>query len=304
MRILVTGSNGVFGSAFVARLRDVRTDDTILGIDLTQPSAIPGEACDLSDIDATRAAIARLAPDLVFHCAGRVTGRNLEELVARLVVPTRVVLDVLRAEVPDAICVVPGSAAEYGTLPSGRTAFFEDDGPSPVSPYGVAKAAQTQVALAAAAAGFDARVGRVFNLIGPGIPPTFLTGRVAAQLAAIEAGEAAALIELGPLSSIRDFIDVRDACDALFAVAERGTSGRIYNICSGAGRSSRDAVEALVRCSGLDVEIIEEASGSPRTGLDVSIGDPRRIAEECGWQPTIGFETSACDAVAAARRRI
>ncbi len=303
MRILVTGSNGVFGSAFAARLRSVGAGATIHGIDLTTPVGIVGEACDLADSIATRAAIARLAPDLVFHFAGGVTGRDLDEFTARLVTPTRVLLAALAVEAPDAVFVVPSSAAEYGTLSPGCTAFVETDEPAPVSPYGIAKAAQTQATLDAAAAGFDARVGRVFNIIGPGIPPAFLTGRVAAQLAAIVADEAPPRIELGPLSSVRDFIDIRDACDGLLAIAERGVSGRVYNVCSGMGRTSREVVEALVRCSGLDVEIAEETGGSPRTGLDVSVGSPCRIADELGWQPVIDFETSACDAVAAARER-
>ena len=301
MRILVTGSNGVFGSAFAARLRDVRAGATIFGIDLTSPVGIAGEVCDLADAIATRAAIARIGPDLVVHCAGGVTGRDLDELTERLVTPTRVLFDALAAEAPDAVVVVPGSAAEYGTLAPGRTAFDETDEPAPVSPYGIAKAAQTQAVLDAAASGLDARVGRVFNIIGPGIPPAFLVGRVAAQLAAIARDHVPARIELGPLSSVRDFVDVRDACDALLAISERGAPGRIYNVCSGVGRTSRDTVEALIQCSGLDVEIAEERDGSPRTGLDVSVGDPRRITEECGWQPAIDFETSACDAVAAAR---
>ena len=300
MRFLVTGSNGLFGGGLAARLRDVRAGATVLGVDLTTPVGIPGEACDLTDAGATRAAISRLSPDVVVHCAGAVTGRDLEELTARLVTPTRVLLGVLAAEAPEAVFVVPGSAAEYGTLGAGCTAFAETDQPAPVSPYGIAKAAQTQATLDAAAAGLDARVARVFNLIGPGIPPAFLIGRVADGLAAIAAGSAPPRIELGPLSSVRDFIDFRDACDGLIAIAERGVSGRVYNVCSGIGRTSREAIEALVRCSGLDVEIAEEANGSPRTGLDVSVGDPSRIASELGWQPVIDFETSACDAVAAA----
>jgi len=301
MRILVTGSNGVFGSAIAARLCETRPEAVVLGIDRSPLVGIAGEVCDLADPAATSAAIVRLAPDFVFHCAGGVTGPDVEALFACLVTPTQVLVDVLAQDAPASVLVVPGSAAEYGSLPAGRTAFSEDDDPAPVSPYGIAKAAQTKVALDAADAGLDTRVGRVFNLIGPGIPPTFLVGRVSAQLAAIAAGTSAPRLDLGPLSGVRDFIDVRDACDGLLAVAERGRSGRIYNVCSGVGHTVREAVDTLVRCSGLEVRIAEESHGSPRTGLDVSVGDPSRIAAELGWRVAIGFEQSACDAVAAAR---
>lgn len=299
-RVLVTGVNGLLGSTLVRRLRAGWPDAELTGIDLTPPVGVAGEACDLRDPAATHAAVSRLAPDFVFHCAGGVTGRDIDELTSRLVTPTRVLLEALTLEVPGTVFVVPGSAAEYGTLPPGRTAFAETDEPAPVSPYGIAKAEQTRATLEAAAAGVDGRVGRVFNLIGPGVPDTFLAGRVAAALAAIAAGEAEPRLALGPLTSVRDFVDVRDACDGLMAIAESGASGRVYNICSGVGRTSREVVEALVGSSGLHVEIAEESSGSPRTGLDVSVGQPQRIAEACGWRPVIEFETSARDAYAAA----
>jgi GDP-4-dehydro-6-deoxy-D-mannose reductase len=297
----VTGANGLLGSTLVARSRVLCPGAEVLGIDLTAPTGVTGEACDLADLAATRAAVARIAPDVVFHCAGGVSGCDLAEFTKRLVVPTRVLADALIAEAPSAVLVIPGSAAEYGTLTHGGTAFSECDEPVPVSPYGIAKAAQTQVALDAATRGLDARVGRVFNLIGPGISADFLIGRVVTQLAGIAAGVAQPRMELGSLASVRDFVDIRDACDGLIAVAERGAPGRVYNICSGVARTSREAVEALVRCSGLDVEIAEEAVGSPRAGLDVSVGDPSRAAAELGWRPAIDFGSSACDAVAAAR---
>lgn len=299
-RVLVTGSSGLLGRTLVLRLRAGWPGVELFGIDLTPPAEVAGEACDLSDPTATRAAIARLRPDVVFHCAGGVTGDDLGRLTAVLVTPTRVLLDALAREAPGATFVVPGSAAEYGTLPEGRAAFVETDAPAPVSPYGAAKALQTQATLEAAEEGMDTRVARVFNLIGPGVPPTFLAGRVAAAVAAIAAGKAEPCLSLGPLGSVRDYIDVRDACDGLMAVALRGASGRVYNVCSGVGRTARTVVEALVRCSGVEVEIVEAEDGSPRTGLDVSVGDPSRAAQECGWIPVIALETSARDAYAAA----
>ena len=297
VRVLVTGSNGVFGGAFAAHIGAARPDTMVFGVDLRPPVGVPGEACDLTDATAVAGMLARLSPQAVFHFAGAVTGHDLMELTDRLVTPTHTLLDALATHAPGAVLVVPGSAAEYGTLPLGRTSFAETDEPLPVSPYGIAKLAQTRVALEAVLHGADVRVGRVFNVIGPGIPASFLTGSVASQLAAIAAGDAPPRIELGPLSSVRDFVDIRDACDGLLAIAERGAIGRVYNVCSGVGRTSREVVDALVRCSGMDVEVVEQASGSPRTGLDASVGDPRRIAAECGWQPRIEFDASACDAI-------
>lgn len=301
MRMLVTGCNGVLGSALASRLLEVRPDAEVFGIDLTPPVGIPGRGCDLSDHESTAAAIAKIEPEIVFHCAGGLTGRNITELTQQLLVPTHALVKALEAKAPAAVLVLPGSAAEYGMLPAGHTAFSEDDYPSPASPYGVVKVAQTGIAIKAAEEGLDARVGRVFDLIGPGSPPADLIGRVAAQLALIAAGEAEPRMELSKLSSVFDFIDIRDACDGLLAVAEHGVFGRIYNICTGVRRTSREVVDALVLCSGLEVEIREERRRAPRSDVDAIVGDPSRAARELKWRAAIDFETSARDAVAAAR---
>lgn len=295
--VLITGCNGLMGGSLVHRLAGVLPEAKLVGVDRSLPHGIEGERCDLADSGATRDMVSRVRPDVVFHCAGAVGLTGLDEYVTALVTPTVSLMDALLAERSDAVFVVPGSAAEYGSLAPGRMAFTEDDPTAPVSPYGVAKLAQSRSALDGAARGLDARVARVFNLIGPGLSSALLPGRVASLLASIAAGQAAPRIETGPLASVRDFIDIRDACDGLIAVAERGSAGREYNICSGVGRTSREVVDALVAASGLEVEIVEANGGSPRGGLDISIGDPSRAADELGWHPLIGFDRSARDAI-------
>lgn len=299
-RVLVTGARGLIGRALVARLAARWPGAALHGVDLAAPEQVAGEACDLADASAVRALVARLAPDVVFHAAGAVQAADEASFTARLATPTSVLVEALAAEAPAAALVVPGSAAEYGSLPPGHGRFAESDPAAPTSAYGRAKLEQTRVALEAAGRGLDGRVARIFNLLGPGIPPSFLVGRVAAQVAAIRDGAAPPVLALGALDPVRDFVDIRDACDALLAIAERGRRGRLYNVCSGLGRPVREVVTAMVRRAGLAVEIREDAAGSPRGALDASVGDPRRIAAECGWRPRIPFETSAGDALGAA----
>lgn len=58
MRILITGAQGMLGSTLAARLAG---EHDVLGVDLAD--------FDITDADATAAAMARFAPELVCHCA-------------------------------------------------------------------------------------------------------------------------------------------------------------------------------------------------------------------------------------------
>lgn len=297
MRALVTGASGLLGSTLRRRLA---LDDSheVLGADLiAMPPDV--EAADLSDPALARRLVARVRPDIVFHCAGAVGGTSPEALDATLQRPTRAVLDAVCTEAPSAVVVVPGSAAEYGTLAAGIDCFSEDDVSAPVGEYGRAKARQTALALGYAERGVDVRVARVFNLLGPRIGAGFLIGRVAGELHDVAMGTRPPVLELGALASVRDYVDIRDACDALITVALRGQPGRVYNVCSEHGRTAREVVTALLQASGLEVSFTETAAGSERTGLDASVGCARRITDECGWAPRISFEDSVRDTVEA-----
>ena len=75
--------------------------------------------------------------------------------------------------------VLIGSAAEYGNVEADKVPVEETISPRPVSLYGIAKAAQTLVALRP---GYDAVVARVFNVCGPGEPPSLVCGAFASQI--------------------------------------------------------------------------------------------------------------------------
>src|SRR5207248_6578857 len=74
---------------------------------------------------------------------------------------------------------------------------------------------------------------RVFNLLGPGLQDRHLAGALARQVAAIKLGLSPPVLEVGPLDTARDFVDVRDAASGLALAAERGVAGAAYNLASG-----------------------------------------------------------------------
>jgi nucleoside-diphosphate-sugar epimerase len=134
---------------------------------------------------------------------------------------------------------------------------------------------------------------RVFNALGPGMAPGTLPGAALRRLSEAVAS-AAPGIELGPLGTVRDFVDVRDIGSAVVAAARATTlEPRLINVGSGTGHTARELVEALARRVGFAGEIGEGAAGSPRSSdvpwqvADVSLS--RRVL---GWHAQHNLESS------------
>ena len=126
------------------------------------------------------------------------------------------ILEAMRVAAPGARLVHLGSAAEYAEAPAGTT---DEEAPLDAStPYAAAKLAAFQLVSEAAESGMDTVVARVFNPIGPGMPPTSLPGR-AARLLRDAVVDGAPAIELGPLDAVRDYVDLRDVATAVHVLA-------------------------------------------------------------------------------------
>jgi nucleoside-diphosphate-sugar epimerase len=145
------------------------------------------------------------------------------------------------------------------------------------------RAAELAVAAECAASGLIAIAGRVFNLIGPGLQDRHLPGKVALQLAAMEAhgpGE----LRVGSLDAERDLIDVRDAADALVAVAlaaEPDLDGlqaegalRLIDIGTGHAVRMRDLVRMQIEAMGLSRTVAVVETDSRAMGAESLCADP------------------------------
>ena len=167
------------------------------------------------------------------------------ETLAVNVLGTHQLLEALRLEGAHSRVVVPSSAYVY--RPADR-ALTEDDALEATNPYAISKVAtELAVARAARVDGIHAVVARSFNHIGPRQDPSFFASGVARQMALIEAGRLEPVIRVGNLDSRRDFTDVRDTVRAYRALAERGTPGRAYNVCSGHAHRMRDLLDGICR---------------------------------------------------------
>lgn len=307
MRALVTGADGFVGRHLVAALRGRGAEVLACG----GPHASAGVlALDLADGDALRFALDHARPDVVFHLAAQSSvAASLHDPLptyevnalgtARLLAAVRAYRD---AGAPPPRVVFASSAEIYGIRAPEELPLRETLEPRPVTPYGASKAAAEAIVLAEAAAfGFDALIARYFTNIGPGQDVRFAIASFAAQLARIADGEERVLF-VGDLSVRRDLLDVRDAVEATIVLAERGTPGGIYNVCSGTAVALRDVVRELILAAHVPVEVREDPARMRRADVPVLVGDASAL-RALGWAPRYTLVRTLRDVFEDARTR-
>ena len=301
--ILVTGAAGFAGSHLLDLLR---SDDARVvalrkpGVGADTQAAYPDadwREIDLLDRDAMRSVVADTGPDAVYHLAGAPhVGQSWSaatDTLAVNVMGTHVLLEAIRLEGVPSRVVVPSSAYVYRAV---DRALTEDDAVEAANPYAISKVAtELAVARAARVDGLRAVVARSFNHIGPRQDPSFFASGVARQVALIEAGRLEPVILVGNLESRRDLTDVRDTVQAYRALADRGSPGTVYNVCSGRAYRMRDLLETLVARARVEVEVRTDPERLRPNDTPLLLGDPSRIKQATGWEPRVPIEQTLAD---------
>ena len=251
--------------------------------------------CDIGDRQSVRELFSRVDAAYVFVCAAATApAATAEELYRVHVTGT---LNVLRAAVdyiPDTVLVLLGSAAEYGIVAPECLPVSEEQPLRPASLFGASKAAQSQLALAAASE-WNLRVllARPFNLLGPGLPEHYLAAALAARL--LRDGATAQPLSIRNADATRDFVDVRDAADALVALIERAVpepgKPRVFNIAAQQETSVLEVARFLCELHGKRSPLPVGSTGS-RSGIHRSCGDATRLRQATGWRPGIEWRQS------------
>lgn len=312
-RALITGVSG-FTGRHLARFLTARGVD-VVGItrsadDLSLYGQVEGRLRlirgDLRDRVALTAIVDEVSPDYIFHLALDRKPSDVTELLTRNLGATHNLLEAaLRLPRTNGVKVlVIGSAAEYGVPALEPNALSEGHALAPVSAYGLLKVAEVNLAyMYRVAYGLATFTARTFNLVGPGEPTTLVCSALASQVAAIELGRQEPVLRVGDLEPVRDFVDVRDAVAAYWAIVTQGEPGRTYNVCTGHGQSVGTTVDLLRSLSRTPVGYRADPGRISPNAVARCVGDPTRIGRETGWRPAIPFQRSLADLLEDWRRR-
>jgi len=272
--IAVTGARGLFGSAMVEYLR---------GLGYLNVVAVGREECDLTDLPATRRYFEKIAPQYVFHGAGRVYGimGNMKNKALsfydNVLINTSVVDAAHRAGVRK--IAVMGTGAVYPYPPPAQP-FTEDmifmgEPHKSEDSYSHAKRAMLGMLRAYGESyGLDWTYIVSCNLFGPRDRFDAEQGHVIPSLIkrfydAKRRGEQVAV--WGDGTAQRDFLFVEDAAKAAFLAMEN-VQGPV-NIGSGNVYTIREMVEALTEVSGMEGRVEWDRSkpnGREYLGYDLS----------------------------------
>jgi GDP-4-dehydro-6-deoxy-D-mannose reductase len=138
-------------------------------------------------------------------------------------------------------------------------------------------------------------VARAFNHIGPRQGPDFVAASFARQLAAIEAGRHAPVLEVGNLDARRDLTDVRDTVRAYRALLTSGHAGQVYNVCAGQAVRIQDLLDELVRLTRVQVEVRLDPARLRPSDQAVVLGRHDRLTRDTGWRPIVPMRQTLSD---------
>ena len=89
--------------------------------------------------------------------------------------------------------------------------------------------------------------------------------------------------------NIRDWIFVKDHCDAITKVLEKGKSGESYNISSNSEFDNITIVERILEIMGKSTDLMEFVEDRPGHDFRYSL-DSSKISKEIGWKNKISFD--------------
>jgi dTDP-glucose 4,6-dehydratase len=89
--------------------------------------------------------------------------------------------------------------------------------------------------------------------------------------------------------NIRDWIFVKDHCEAIFEVLKKGKSGESYNISSNSELSNITIIEKILEIMNKNTDLIEFVEDRPGHDFRYSL-DSSKISKEIGWKSKTLFE--------------
>ncbi|MBN2546848.1 MAG: GDP-mannose 4,6-dehydratase [Spirochaetes bacterium] len=309
-KYIITGFSGFVARHFLEYLENNKINANILGIDIVPFNIKNNEykhikwnfiELDLLDKDKIQYYIYQFHPDYILHLASSssvayswqnpvISFQNNINIYLNL-------LEVIRLSNIKCRVLSIGSSEQYGNINQTHLPLKEDYLLEPLSPYAVARVSQEQLSkVYANSFGLDIVMTRSFNHIGPGQKDNFVISSFAKQLVQVKK-KLKNDIEVGDLSIIRDFLDVRDVVSAYYKLLQKGISGNVYNVCSGKGYSLKEMIEKMMGILKINVKLKKNPNLIRPNDNKIIIGSNQKIKDETMWNISYSIDMTLHDII-------
>jgi GDP-4-dehydro-6-deoxy-D-mannose reductase len=279
---LITGASGFIGGYLARHLKEKFPNDTL--------QELGRDAGDISDPAKTKKAIQDFSPDQIYHLAGRAQVNDqlgIPDYFPRNFLTTISVLDsAITLEKPVRL-FFSSSIQVYGK----RDGIVDEKmDPEPSNAYGFTKFLAEE-ALRTYSQNYPllmVAIARLSNCIGPGQSGGFVAADLSQKIAQLPADNSKPL-EVGPLSGVRPFLDVRDAVQLfpkLLGLLSKDRRYEIFNVASPTKTPISEVLELLLEISGKSPKV--NSASSPQNqfaGFSVSTEKLTKMVPHPSFRP-------------------
>ena len=307
MRILVTGGCGFIGSNFIKYMLDEHKDYKITNIDkLTYAGKrenlienlidyqyngnyyfVQG---DINEIDLVAYIIKERQIDTIINFAAEThvdnSIHNPDEFIKTNINGTYNLLSMFYEFPKQLKRFIQISTDEvYGSLIDFEEPFTEENSIAPNSPYAASKASSDMLCRSFNKTyDYPIIITRCSNNYGPNQHSEKFIPTIIDRIKNNEK-----IPVYGNGKNVRDWVHVRDHCEAIDVVLHKGKDGEIYNIGGENEKTNMDIVNYILAGFGKDNNLIEYVND--RLGHDWRYAmDISKIKNKLGWKPKMDFE--------------
>jgi GDP-4-dehydro-6-deoxy-D-mannose reductase len=303
--VLITGASGFVGKHLIKqfiqlneyRIHTICRDDTALPVDTYD--GIFKFYGDLRNPEFVNQVVSEIKPKYILHLAAESSvAYSWEEPNMSFQNNVNIYLNLLEAvrKVDQKTRIISiGSSEEYGIVKDSDIPINEDCRTNPISPYAVARQAQSSLsAVYVKGFGLDIVSTRSFNHFGSDQTDRFVIPAFIKKVLNQKYNLSDQKIRVGDLSIVRDFLHVEDVVDAYISLLAKGKSGEIYNVCYGEGFSLKYILDYIYEVAEVNSNYVISDELIRPNDNPVIIGNNQKILNTTGWKPNREFKSELC----------
>ncbi|MBR1592238.1 MAG: GDP-mannose 4,6-dehydratase [Ruminococcus sp.] len=300
MKSLVIGGAGFVGGYLIKEL--INSGHEVYATCLENENI--KESCtvknlDITDKNAVLSLTGEISPECIYHLAAQssvsLSWKNPQLTAEINVIGAINVLEAVR-NLKNTRLIMIGSGEEYGFIRENACPLRESEPLNPGNIYAATKACQEMISkIYSRAYKTDIISVRAFNHSGAGQSDIFVISDFCRQIAEIEKNLRPPEISVGNLSAVRDFTDVRDVVRAYRLLAEKGISGKIYNVGRGKAVSIQYILDTAISFSEKDISVKKDPQKMRASDIPIIEPDVSEIFADTGWTAEISMEQTIQD---------